>query len=87
MLKPRVRGFLQVAPIVSICRTVTAKSGQNAEMLLYGFVSGVLGSDAGLDRYRTQPVPATTNGSWTGSWLPVAKGLSYQCRAKVEGWL
>lgn len=87
MVKRVVQDLGPIAPIVSIGRTALAKSGQNAEMWLYGFVFGALGSDARLDRYWTEPVRATTNGSWTGSWLPVARGLSYQCRAKVEGWL
>ena len=87
MVERVVHDLGPIAPIVSIGRTALAKSGQNAEMWLEGFISGLLGSGAECDRYKTEPVRATTNGSWTGSWGVVARGLSYQCRAKVEGWL
>lgn len=86
-MKRGVPDFGSVAPMVQIVRTCLDRSSQNAEMALYGFLFGLLGSGQNATRFTTRSVPPGENGSWTGSWGVVARGLSYQCRAKVEGWL
>lgn len=85
MIKPIVKPFQSIAPMVQIVRTGVDTTGQKAEMWLCGFLFGLLDSSGGATKCTTRFGAPSKNGSWTSSWAPVARASSYWGQVVLEG--
>jgi hypothetical protein len=77
-MKRIVRPFHTIAPIGQLVWTACDRSGQKAEMWLYGFMFGLLQPQGNATSIRSRSGAFRQNGSSATDWRLPLRGLSYR---------